>query len=124
MLSNTGCYQNSVSTPWVLQGTRDYNVGQSVDPIVAEVANDLGIPLPLGFASRTCNHVEDVVKFDMILVMDKFTASDFLKEVRRADCISACAPCKFLQGAHTFSVHECCHTTILYLICSFVVVPG
>ena len=66
----------------IVQATRDYSIGQPPEAVVAEVATELGIPLPSGFKARLCNHEQDIVKFDLVLVMDKFSASDFLKEVR------------------------------------------
>lgn len=84
-----GCpsWPNRILQTWkltstvLMQATRDYVVGQGIEPVVSEVATELGIALPLDFQSRKCKHEEDIVKFDLILVMDKFTASDFLKEV-------------------------------------------
>ena len=67
-----------------MQATRDYNIGQRPDAVVTEVAAELGITLPPNFEARLCNHEQDIVKFDLVLVMDKFSASDFLKEVRNA----------------------------------------
>lgn len=68
----------------LLQATRDYNVGAPPEPVVAEVASQMGVHLPQNFAPRKCDHAQDVVRHDLILVMDKYTASDFLKEVRMA----------------------------------------
>ncbi|KAK9800329.1 hypothetical protein WJX73_003149 [Symbiochloris irregularis] len=81
------------------KATRDYSVGAAPEPVVAEVAAELGIQLPQNFASRQCDHVHDVVQYDLILVMDKYTASDFLKEVSVYETINK-------QGNYTLKVHR------------------
>lgn len=37
--------------------------------------------LPEGAVARQFNHERDIVAFDLVLVMDKFTAADVLREV-------------------------------------------
>ena len=36
---------------------------------------------PPGFAAQRMDPAEDIVQFDLLLVMDKFTAADVLREV-------------------------------------------
>lgn len=42
----------------------------------------MGIELPADFQARQINPERDIVEFDIVLVMDKFTAADVLREVR------------------------------------------
>lgn len=44
----------------------------------------MGIELPEDFQARQINPERDIVQFDIVLVMDKFTAADVLREVRSA----------------------------------------
>lgn len=44
----------------------------------------MGIELPADFQARQINPERDIVEFDVVLVMDKFTAADVLREVRTA----------------------------------------
>eukprot|EP00798_Chlamydomonas_sp_ICE-L_P031885 gene31884-6187_t len=69
-------------------GSRDYNVGMPPEPIVISVATELGIKLPEGFVARTFDNVNDIVQNDLVLVMDKFTAADVLREVASYDLIN------------------------------------
>jgi hypothetical protein len=39
------------------------------------------VELPAGFAARKFDREKDIVQFDLVLVMDKFTAADVLREV-------------------------------------------
>lgn len=78
-----------------LQGTREYNVGDGPDIAAQAAAQQMGIELPRDFQARQINPERDIVQFDIVLVMDKFTAADVLREVRLAAagqhlCISAC----------------------------------
>ena len=47
-----------------------------------EAALELGIPLPEGFAAQTFDYEQDIVHYDMVLVVDKFVAADVMREVR------------------------------------------
>ena len=47
-----------------------------------EVAREEGLPLPPDFQARQLKPETDIVAFDIVLVMDKFTAADVLREVR------------------------------------------
>ena len=44
----------------------------------------MGIELPADFQARQINPERDIVEFDVVLVMDKFTAADVLREVHTA----------------------------------------
>ena len=61
---------------------RDYNLGEGVEKFVEEVAQEEGLALPADFHARQIKPETDIVAFDMVLVMDKFTAADVLREVR------------------------------------------
>lgn len=65
-----------------LQGTREYNVGDAPDIAAQSAAQQMGIELPGNFQARQINPERDIVQFDIVLVMDKFTAADVLREVR------------------------------------------
>lgn len=64
-----------------LQGTREYNVGDAPDIAAQSAAQQMGIALPRDFQARQINPERDIVQFDIVLVMDKFTAADVLREV-------------------------------------------
>lgn len=64
-----------------MKGTRDYNVGDSVDPSVASAALDMMVQIPKNFQARELKETEDIVNYDVLLVMDKYTAADVLREV-------------------------------------------
>ncbi|KAI5056690.1 hypothetical protein GOP47_0028508 [Adiantum capillus-veneris] len=61
-------------------GTRDYNEGEKPDGNVLEVAGDLGLDIK-DHSATVFDCARDVVVYDMLLVMDKFTASDVLKDI-------------------------------------------
>ena len=67
-----------------MQGTREYNVGDAPDVAAQAAAQQMGVELPGDFQARQINPEEDIVQFDIVLVMDKFTAADVLREVRAA----------------------------------------
>ncbi|MCO5569193.1 hypothetical protein L7F22_022903 [Adiantum nelumboides] len=62
------------------KGTRDYNEGEKPDGNVLEVAGDLGLDIS-DHSATVFDCARDVVVYDMLLVMDKFTASDVLRDV-------------------------------------------
>ncbi len=71
----------------LLQGTRDYNVGEPPDPSTLEAAENLSIVLPEAFEASAFDYERDIVLFDLILVMDKYTAADVLREVSVYDTV-------------------------------------
>lgn len=64
-----------------MQGTREYNVGDGADVSVQAVAQQMGLILDENFQARQVNFERDIVHFDVVLVMDKYTAADLLREV-------------------------------------------
>ena len=62
---------------------RDYNVDEPPEAVVREVASeqDLLRFIPEGKVAETFDYAEDIVHYDLVLVMDKFTAADVLREV-------------------------------------------
>ncbi|KAL3688867.1 hypothetical protein R1sor_015176 [Riccia sorocarpa] len=60
---------------------RDYNEGESPDPRLFLVAEERGFKLPEGKVSVVFDCARDIVNADLVLVFDKFNASDVLKEV-------------------------------------------
>ena len=63
------------------RATRDFNLGDPADPSAAAVAAELGLQLPPGYQAQQFKEARDIVDFDVVLVMDKFTAADVLREV-------------------------------------------
>ena len=53
--------------------------------MAAEVARTAGLALPEGFRARQLRPDVDIVHYDLVCVMDKFTAADVLREVRSGD---------------------------------------
>ena len=79
--------------------------------MAAEVARAAGVALPEGFAARQLRPDVDIVHYDLVCVMDKFTAADVLREVRggepraRANVLYGGGPCKVPRGAHVDAWH-------------------
>lgn len=46
------------------------------------VAQQMGLELDPNFKARQVNPERDIVHFDVVLVMDKYTAADLLREVQ------------------------------------------
>ncbi|CAD7698169.1 unnamed protein product [Ostreobium quekettii] len=70
------------------KGSRDYNLGEGPEASVLQAAEDLGIVLPEGFQARMVDHARDIVIYDLLLAMDKFTSADVLREVSVYDTIA------------------------------------
>ncbi|KAL3131755.1 hypothetical protein ABBQ38_007474 [Trebouxia sp. C0009 RCD-2024] len=70
------------------KGTREYNVGDGPDIAAQAAAQQMGIELREDFQARQINPERDIVQFDVVLVMDKFTAADVLREVSVYDTIN------------------------------------
>ncbi len=64
-----------------LQACRDYNVGDRPDPAVLRAAGEIGLSLAENKVAELFDPARDIGMYDMVLVMDKFTASDVLREV-------------------------------------------
>ncbi len=78
--------QSAAKWKCVLQGTRDYNVGDGADVSVQAAVQQMGLQIPENFQARQINPERDIVCFDVVLVMDKFTAADVLREVNSWSC--------------------------------------
>ena len=67
-----------------------------------EIAAENDITLPEDFKARHFSPDEDIVQFDLVMVMDKFTAADVLREVisRRSQLA--------LKSVLQFQVHGLC----------------
>ncbi len=102
------CVIWSAANKWkcVLQGTRDYNVGDGADVSVQAAVQQMGLQIPENFQARQINPERDIVCFDVVLVMDKFTAADVLREVSNWSCLSPMEPC------HTMTWY-CCQSRLL-----------
>ncbi len=64
-----------------LQACRDYNIGDPPDPAVVKAAIEIGLALPEGKVAELFDPSRDIGVYDLVLVMDKFTAADVLREV-------------------------------------------
>lgn len=60
---------------------RDYNLGEAPEAVVSLVAAESDVTLLEDFKARQFCPDEDIVQFDLVMVMDKFTAADVLREV-------------------------------------------
>lgn len=69
-------------------GTRPYNVGEGPEPAAEAAAATLGLTLPADHAARLFEPAEDIVRHDLLLVMDKFTAGDVMREVSSFDLVN------------------------------------
>ncbi len=76
-----------------MQATRDYNIGEGPEASVLAAAHELGLVLPEGITARLFDHERDIVAYDLVLVMDKFTAADVMREVRVQGCTARAVPC-------------------------------
>ena len=97
-----------VCSKWnrVLQGTRDYNVGDGADVSVQAAVQQMGLQIPENFQARQINPERDIVCFDVVLVMDKFTAADVLREVSNWSCLRPMEPCHMMTW-------YCCQSMLL-----------
>lgn len=91
----------------LLQGTREYNVGDAPDIAAQAAAQQMGIELPGDFQARQINPERDIVQFDIVLVMDKFTAADVLREVHAARHNLFSSAAKTPSCTFTAVVHLC-----------------
>ncbi|KAI7843239.1 hypothetical protein COHA_003073 [Chlorella ohadii] len=71
------------------RATQSYCVGEEAHPAAAAVAAELGLQLPEGYAAQQFKEARDIVEFDVVLVVDKFTAADVLREVSVFDTIKS-----------------------------------
>lgn len=71
--------------------TRDYNIGDLPDPAAVSAASALGLHLVdvsgTAGGARQFDERTDIVRFDLVLTMDKFTAADVLREISVFDTI-------------------------------------
>lgn len=71
----------SFCSRYPLQATRDYAIGEAPEPSAVAAAESFGCEIQPGFAARKFDYEQDTVNFDLVLVMDKFTAGDVMREV-------------------------------------------
>lgn len=71
--------------------SRDYCVGQGYEGAVTPAAQAMGVPLPENYAVRLFEESSDIVRFDLVLVMDKYTAADVLREVSVFETVNPAA---------------------------------
>lgn len=60
---------------------RDYNVGDPPEPAVLAAAAEAALVIPPDTEARQFAPETDIVRADLVLVMDKYTAADVLREV-------------------------------------------
>jgi len=71
------------------KGTRDYCVGEGPDAAAAAVALRLGLPLQEGQLGRHFDHIQDILEFDLLLAVDKFTLADAMREISVYDTVNS-----------------------------------
>ncbi|KAK9844195.1 hypothetical protein WJX81_007742 [Elliptochloris bilobata] len=71
------------------RSTRDYNAGEPPDLAVLAAAGEAGLAIPPDTQARQFAPETDIVRADLVLVMDKYTAADVLREVSVFDTINA-----------------------------------
>jgi hypothetical protein len=100
---------------------RDYNVGEGPEAVVQQVAQEEGLQLPAAFQARQLKPDTDIVAFDMVLVMDKFTAADVLREVGQQPCMRARCPSIVLPRFFNFlpGAQESCHARVHKVLLRF-----
>lgn len=69
------------------KATRDYQLGESPHPAALDIIKQLQLEVPPGISARLMQPGDDIADFDLILVMDKYTAADVLREVAGYDLI-------------------------------------
>ncbi|KAG2484271.1 hypothetical protein HYH03_016915 [Edaphochlamys debaryana] len=69
-------------------GTRPYNLGEGPESAVPEALEALGLDPPGHHSARLFEPAADIVAYDLLLVMDKYTASDVMREVSSFDLIN------------------------------------
>ena len=65
---------------------RDYNVGEPPEPAVLAAAAEEALVIPPDTEARQFAPETDIVRADLVLVMDKYTAADVLREVGCPRC--------------------------------------
>lgn len=70
------------------RGTRDYNVGEGPEQAATVVAREMGLTLREG-TSAVFDHTREIVKYDMLLAVDKYTLADVMREVSVYDTVDA-----------------------------------
>lgn len=71
---------NACPSPPCAQATQSFNVGEGPERAAVTAARARGLEIPPDFAARQFDPGADMARCDLVLVMDKFTASDVLRE--------------------------------------------
>ncbi|KAJ7541447.1 hypothetical protein O6H91_10G059900 [Diphasiastrum complanatum] len=69
------------------KATTNYNIGEPPDYRAVQVAEEYGLKLREGTVARVVDSANDIVDYDLLLVMDRFNASDLMKEVTLHEAI-------------------------------------
>lgn len=70
------------------RGTRDYNLDEGPEASALIVAKEFGLTLREGTA-LVFDHTKEIVQFDMLLAVDKFTLADAMREVSVYDTVDS-----------------------------------
>mmetsp|Transcript_36474 Transcript_36474/g.107716 ORF Transcript_36474/g.107716 Transcript_36474/m.107716 type:complete len:334 (-) Transcript_36474:21-1022(-) len=70
-------------------GTRDYSVGDSPHSAALSIAAEHNLKLLDGTQARVFDDNAHISHFDLILVLDKFTAADVLRQLTKSDLLSS-----------------------------------
>ncbi|GIL49691.1 hypothetical protein Vafri_5981 [Volvox africanus] len=69
-------------------GTRPYNLGEGPEPAAVAALEALGLEAPEEHTARLFDPAYDIVSYDLLLVMDKYTAGDVMREVSSFELIN------------------------------------
>ncbi|GIL73462.1 hypothetical protein Vretimale_17671 [Volvox reticuliferus] len=69
-------------------GTRPYNLDEGPEPAATAAVEALGLEAPVEHTARLFDPAHDIVSYDLLLVMDKYTAGDVMREVSSFELIN------------------------------------
>ncbi|GLI64599.1 hypothetical protein VaNZ11_007906 [Volvox africanus] len=69
-------------------GTRPYNLGEGPEPAAIAAVEALGLKTPVEHIARLFDPAYDILSYDLLLVMDKYTAGDVMREVSSFELIN------------------------------------
>lgn len=71
------------------RGTQNYCVGEGPDALCEEVAKEMGLTLSKPMGAQHFDESFDIVYFDLLLAMDKYTLADTMREITVYDTITS-----------------------------------
>ena len=95
-----------------LQGTRDYSIGEGAVVSVQAAAQTMGLEIRQDFKAPQIDFEKDIVKFDVVFVMDKYTAADILREVNVLTFPAKCWQGCILLAQHVPGATFTCYVSV------------